>query len=54
MTGVITLSFLEWTALGLFNCAVAYYLGYRHGRRKRNNGTHGAQVSNQTPPARQS
>ena len=34
MTATITLSFEAWMAIGIFNWAVAYWLGYRHGKRK--------------------
>jgi len=35
MIATITLSFVEWMAIGILNGAIAYYLGYRHGRKRR-------------------
>jgi len=35
MTAAITLSFTAWMALGFLNCAIAYWIGYRDGRKRR-------------------
>lgn len=35
MIALITLTFTQWILIGLFNAAIAYWMGYRHGQRKR-------------------